>query len=524
LSPIQSGIELIIIMSTKILTAAVVGLDCQLVEVEAAISAQQPAFIIVGLGDAAVQEARERVRLAIKSSQLIFPRPKLTVNLAPADLKKTGPSFDLAMAVAVLSTNRQLKASNLAKQSLFIGELALTGELRPINGVLAVAMFARKNNFKNIFLPQDNAQEASLIPGLKIFPIATLKQLIKHLNQREIVKEFKGLAINKEVTLESRFDLAMVRGQEQAKRALEIAAAGGHNLLMSGPPGSGKTLLARSLPTILPDLNLDEALEVTKIYSIAGLLKKEQPLIWQRPFRSPHHSASLPSLVGGGSLPKPGEITLAHRGVLFLDEFPEFPRLLLDALRQPLEDRIITIARIQSCLMFPANFILVAAMNPCPCGYFNNAEKACSCTPRQIYNYQRKISGPLLDRIDLYLEVPPVKYEKLTNFDLGESSATVRKRIEQARLIQLERYKKDCQPANLTLVNAEMSLAEIRKYCFLNQESKKLLEAAMINLKLSARAYHRLLKMARTIADLEGAFDIQTKHLAEALQYRAKNE
>lgn len=511
-------------MSIKILTVAVIGLDCQLVEVEAAVSAQQPAFIIVGLGDTAIQEARERVRLAIKSSQLVFPRPKLTVNLAPADLKKTGPIYDLAMAVAILTTNKQIKLTREDRQAIFIGELSLAGDLRPVNGVLAVAMFARDYGYKKIYLPIDNAVEASLIPGLLIMPIKNLRQLINYLNKIEIIQKFKPPIINNISKVDYRFDLALIKGQEQAKRALEIAAAGGHNLLMSGPPGVGKTLLARTLPSILPPLTLAEALEVTKIYSVAGLLKKEQPLIWQRPFRSPHHSASLPSLVGGGSIPKPGEITLAHRGILFLDEFPEFPRSLLDALRQPLEDRVITIARIQSCLMFPANFSLVAAMNPCSCGYFNDLERPCICTPRQIYNYQRKISGPLLDRIDLYLEVPKVKYEKLANFNLGESSETVRIRIGQARLIQQARFKKDNQSTNLTLVNAEMSLAEIRHFCFLNNESKRLLETAMINLKLSARAYHRLLKMARTIADLESLENIQTKHLAEALQYRAKIE
>jgi len=508
-------------MPAKIITVAVIGLDCQKVEVEADTSAQNSAFIIVGLGDAAVQEAKERVRLAIKNSNALFPRPKLTVNLAPADLKKTGPIFDLAMAVAILSTNKQIKLTEEDRQAIFVGELSLDSNLRPVNGMIAIALFAKKNGFKKIYLPAENAFEASLIPDLTIMPVNNLIELIKHLKGKKLINKFISQPFQKKENLDYKFDLAFIKGQEQAKRALEIAAAGGHNLLLSGPPGAGKTLLARTLPSILPPLTLDESLEVTKIYSVGGLLKKDEPLIWQRPFRSPHHSASLPSLVGGGSIPKPGEITLAHRGVLFLDEFPEFPRSLLDALRQPLEDRVITIARVQSCLMFPANFILVAAMNPCPCGYYNDPEKNCCCTPRQIYHYQRRLSGPLLDRIDLYLEVPKVKYDKLASLSMAENSAKVRKRVEQARNIQLARFN---QGNSLTLTNSEMTLEEIKKYCDLNSESQKLLKAAMLNLKLSARAYHRLLKMSRTIADLEGSENIKTKHLAEALQYRAKNE
>jgi magnesium chelatase family protein len=508
-------------MPGKIITLAVLGLDCQLVEVEADTTAQNSAFIIVGLGDAAVQEAKERVRLAIKNSEAYFPRPKLIVNLAPADLKKAGPSFDLAIAVSILVSNRQIKISQEDSRAIFVGELSLNGDLRPINGIIAMMLFAKSHGFKKIYLPTDNAFEAGLIPGVDIFPVSNLKKLIEHLNGREAISRFVAQKIIKPKISDYHFDLSFVKGQEQAKRALEIAAAGGHNLIMSGSPGSGKTLLARTLPSILPPLTLNESLEVTKIYSISGLLKKDQPLIWQRPFRSPHHSASLPSLVGGGSIPKPGEITLAHRGVLFLDEFSEFPRSLLDSLRQPLEDRIITIARVQSCLVFPANFILVAAMNPCPCGYYGDPDKECCCTSRQIYNYRRKISGPLLDRIDLALDVPRVKYEKLATDSLGEKSALVRKRVVKARLIQLKRFKKGKSDS---LTNSEMSLEEIKKYCQLNSESQKLLKDAMINLKLTARAYHRLLKMARTIADLETVENIETKHLAEALQYRPKIE
>jgi len=508
-------------MSAKIYSIAIIGLDGHLVEVEADVSAQQPAFIIVGLGDAAIQEAKERVRLAIKNSQALFPRPKLTVNLAPADLKKTGPNFDLAMAVAILTTNRQFKIVKEDLRAIFVGELSLDGKLRPINGVLAVAIYAQGQGFKRLYLPEQNAAEASLIPDLEIYPVNNLKQLINHLRGKERINLYQDRPLDKQTIKNYETDLSFIKGQEQAKRALEISAAGGHNLLFSGPPGSGKTLLARTLPTILPDLTLIESLEVTKIYSVAGCLKKQEPLIWQRPFRSPHHSASLPSLVGGGSIPKPGEITLAHRGVLFLDEFPEFPRSVLDSLRQPLEDRVITIARVQHSLTYPANFILVASMNPCPCGYLSDPERDCRCTSRQIYNYQKKISGPLLERIDICLEVPKVKYEKLIDDSPKETSSQVRERVMTARQIQLSRFKN--KKFNI-LVNAEMKPQDISKFCPVDEAGKKLLQIAAEQLKLSARAFHRVLKMSRTIADLAGSEKICNNHLAEALQYRTKIE
>ncbi|MBU1037272.1 YifB family Mg chelatase-like AAA ATPase [Patescibacteria group bacterium] len=505
-------------MSSKIFSATTFGLDSQLIEVEADLIGEAAKFIIVGLPDLAIQEARERVRSAIKNSGLAFPRTKITVNLAPADFKKIGPGFDLPIALAVLIAKKSLILSPLDQQAVFVGELALNGDLRPINGVLSIALLVKEQKIKRLYLPKANASEANLIKGLEIYSLENLAQLLEHLKGKLLIKPLLGTDLQITATKNPAITFQKIKGQLQAKRALEICAAGNHNLLMNGPPGSGKTLLARSLAELLPPLTFEEALEVTKIYSVSGLLAQKQPLIMTRPFRSPHHTTSSIALVGGGSFPKPGEITLAHRGVLFLDELPEFPRTVLENLRQPVEDGVVTIARAAQTLQFPARFTLVAAANPCPCGYLTDAEKECKCTASQIFKYQKRISGPLLDRFDLQIEVPRLKF-----IDIGLTTTTSQiqyllHNIHQARNLQLKRFK-DNNLSNF-YTNNEINSGNIEQLCPLDISGQQLLKQAMSKFHLSMRGYHKIIKVARTIADLATSKNIKTEHLAEALQFR----
>jgi len=508
-------------MLSRIFSGTTVGLESVLIEVEVDVSSSGlPSLTIVGLPDKAIEEAKERVRSAIRNSGFDFPERRITVNLSPADLPKAGPAFDLPIAMGILLGSGQIQTP--LNDSLILGELSLDGSLRHTNGVLAIAMLAKEKNFKRIFLPAVNSKEASIISGIEVYPVSSLIDLYKHLKNIQTIPPEKHLDFSQiQTKVDVEFDFADIAGQEQVKRAMTIVAAGGHNIFLRGVPGAGKTMIARALPGILPDLTEEEALEVTKIYSITGNLPLGDSLIKFRPFRAPHHTVSRIGLIGGGSHPLPGEISLAHRGVLFLDEFPEFPRHVLEALRQPMEDGFVSISRAAGTLTFPAKFILVAASNPCPCGFFGSPDKKCTCSPSQIEKYRKKISGPILDRIDLHLEVPAVQVEKLTDFNKtkAKSSNEIKKEVQKARDIQTKRFK-----GTKISSNAEMSTKDVKEFCSLSQECLNLLRKAVTAFQLSARSYYRVIKVARTIADLEGELQIQTSHLAEALQYRPKDQ
>lgn len=515
LCPDVGGVR--IYMLAKVNSCAVIGLEGVLIEVEVDVARGLPGLTLVGLPDTAIQESKERVRAAIKNSGLFFPAQRLTVNLAPADLRKEGPAYDLPVALGILAASGQIPPDAL-DEAVVIGELSLDGGVRHVRGVLPIAHTAQQEGLTRVFVPTVDAPEAALIPEIEVIPVDHLITLAEHLLGLGSIPAYdRSTSPPPPAALDLLPNFADIKGQEHAKRALEVAAAGGHNVLMVGPPGTGKTLLARALPGILPKMTLNEALEATRVYSVADLLPSDTPLIQARPFRAPHHTVSHAGLVGGGRWPRPGEISLAHRGVLFLDELPEFGSRNLETLRQPLEDRQVTVTRAAGTMTFPANFLLVAAMNPCPCGFYNDPVRPCSCSQLAIQRYRRSISGPLLDRIDIHIEVPNVEYDKLTDDRRGEPSSAIRERVQAARDRQLARFT----GSRLTS-NDDMTAHEVPVYCNLSPEAQALMRSAMQQMHLSARAYHRIQKMALTVADLDNTDIIQAHHLAEALQYRRR--